>query len=222
MSASETRPTGDDQAIDPWLEKVYHAGSSDDLMAHYDNWATAYEQDLMAAGYRYLGIAGAFFGRHVPVDGQILDAGCGTGLMGEALAGAGYHGLVGLDPSAGMLDVARGKGCYERLIQGFLDSEIDGVEDASFDAAVALGVLTPGHAPPSSLEGMVRAVRPGGILIFSITTPAWEEGGFREAAEALDARGAWERLEATPVFRSMPYSKTEGELTCRIYVYRRT
>lgn len=209
------------QRIDPWLDKVYQARDAAEVGAHYDAWAAAYERDLMAAGYRYPAVGAALIGRHVPVGARILDGGCGTGLMGEALAAVGYGGIVGLDPSEGMLGVARAKGCYDMLVQGLLGAEIDGVEAASFDACISFGVLTPGHAPPEALTGMVWATKPGGWLIFSVSRPAWDGGGFREAAGALSDAGAWEAVETSAVIRSMPYSETEGHLEARIHVYRK-
>ena len=189
--------------------------------ARYDDWAVDYERDLMAAGYRYPPVGAALVARHVPTGARILDGGCGTGLMGEALAAVGYDDVVGLDLSEGMLAVARAKGCYAEMLHGALGETIDGVADGSLDACVSFGVLTPGHAPPESLRGMVKAVKPGGWLVFSISEPAWDEGGFREIAEALEDEGAWRRVEASAPIHAMPYSETEGHLTARIYVYRK-
>lgn len=208
-------------AVDPWLDRVYHAKDAAEVGAHYDRWAEAYERDLMAAGYRYPAIAAALVARHVPKDATLLDAACGTGLMGEALAAVGYRDLIGLDLSSGMLKVAEAKGCYGRLIETGLGATIEGVADGSLGGCLCLGVLTPGHAPPESLTGLARAIAPGGVLVCSISTPAWEEGGFRAALEALEADGTYERLEETPAFRVMPYSTTEGQLTAKLYACRR-
>ena len=208
-------------AIDPWLEKVYQADSDAEVSAHYDAWAREYERDLMAAGYRYPPVGAALIVRHTSPDAVILDGGCGTGLMGEALAAVGYRRLIGLDLSDGMLAVAAEKGCYERLIKGALGETIDGVEAESLDACVSFGTLTPGHAPPESLNGMLKAVKPGGVLIFSVSRPAWEEGGFGALAEDLEAAGRWRCVDRSAVIHAMPYSETEGDLTAQIHVYRK-
>jgi len=209
-------------AIDPWLEKVYRADGEAALGAHYDAWARDYERDLMAAGYRYPPVGAALVARHLAVDARILDGGCGTGLMGEALAAVGYRRLIGLDLSEGMLEVARAKGCYERLIKGALGARIDGVAAESVDACISFGTLTPGHAPPDSLRGMLEAVKPGGGLIFSVSRPAWEDGGFGALAEDLEAAGRWRCIERSAEIRAMPYSAAEGRLTAQIHVYRKT
>lgn len=208
--------------IDPWLEKVYQARDAGEVGAHYDAWAADYERDLMAAGYRYPPVGAALIARHVPRAARILDGGCGTGLMGEALAAAGYGDLVGLDLSDGMLSVARAKGCYGEVIQGALGETIEGIADASLDACISFGVLTPGHAPPESLIGMLRATKPSGVLAFSLSGPAWQDGGFREMVERLEGEGAGAELDRSDWFRVMPYSESEGTLKGRIHVYRKS
>ena len=89
--------------------------------------------------------------------------------------------------------------------------------DDRFAASTALGVLTPGHAPPTALDEMLRVTRPGGHLIFTVSRPAFEDGGFKAH---MDAKGLWEALETTPSFRAIPGSKTEGDLEARFFVYR--
>ena len=49
--------------------------------------------------------------------GTVVDVGCGTGLMGEALQG-GFSRLLGIDLSSAMLGQARLKGCYDSLVEG--------------------------------------------------------------------------------------------------------
>jgi predicted TPR repeat methyltransferase len=54
--------------------------------------------------------------RHLPeTDARILDAGCGTGLVGEILKCKGFDDVVGIDFSPSMLDQAAEKGVYRSL-----------------------------------------------------------------------------------------------------------
>lgn len=102
---------------------------------------------------------------------RVLDVGCGTGavaLLAQELAGTEGH-VVALDPSAGMLDVAREAG-VERLIRG-LGDRLPFADD-SFD------MVTMGYAlrHVADLEGCFReyyrVVKPGGkILLLEITKP---------------------------------------------------
>jgi len=207
--------------IETWLERVYAAGGEratlDEL---YDEWAQDYDRQLWASGNPYIAIATGFVGRHVPdFDARILDAGCGTGNMAQVLHQMGYRNLEGLDPSRGMLAVAQKKEIYQALHPIYLSSRID-LPDASFDAVVAAGVLTHGHAPPESLDGMLRLTRPGGVIVFSLSRIAYEEQGFAAKMEQLDSAGAWQRLDQSGLFRTYPFSQKEAHLrhwvfTCR-------
>ena len=49
---------------------------------------------------------------------EILDAGCGTGLVGIALLRCGYRHIDGFDLSEGMVAKARQTGAYRSLIGG--------------------------------------------------------------------------------------------------------
>ena len=207
---------------DRWLDKVYGAESADQLMVHYEEWAATYERDLFGTGYRLPAIAAGLVCRFLAdKEARILDAGCGTGLIAEALAPLGYRNLEGLDLSDSMLAVAGQKGLYKATHLLGLGPHID-LPDETFDAVISFGVLTLGHAPPESLVGMVRIAKPGGVLIFSVSTPALAEGGYSEMLQKLAEASRWTPLEATEPFRSMPYSKTEGHLTHRVFAYRKS
>ena len=102
----------------------------------------------------------------MPRDARILDAGAGTGLVGEILASMGYRRMVAMDLSQGMLEEARKKGVYEDFHQMVMGETLD-YETGSFDAVITVGVLTVGHAPASSLDELVRvttAQRPHRLL----------------------------------------------------------
>ncbi|HZB83387.1 MAG TPA: hypothetical protein VE288_11175, partial [Rubrobacteraceae bacterium] len=74
------------------------AKNSQEVAEIYDNWAEDYERRILSYGYSTPAVTAGFFGRYVePRDGTtVLDAGAGTGMMGEILAPLGYHNLVGI------------------------------------------------------------------------------------------------------------------------------
>ena len=140
--------------LETWLARVYAAdGDHATLQTLYDEWASDYDQQLWASGNPYIAIAAGFTGRLVQdFDARILDAGCGTGNMAQILTQMGYRNIDGLDPSAGMLAVARNKQLYRQLHRLYLEQHI-ALPESSYDAVVAAGVLTHGHAPPEALDG---------------------------------------------------------------------
>jgi len=208
--------------LETWLGRVYQAdGDLEQLQTLYDEWARDYDQQLWASGNPYIAIATGLVGRHLQdYDAKILDAGCGTGNMAQVLHQMGYRNIEGLDASAGMLEIARKKEIYQQLHQLYLNEHIDLPED-SYDAIVASGVLTHGHAPPAALDGMLEIARQGAPVVFSLSLIAFEEHGFRQKIEALEASGAWQKLDQSLLFRTYPFSDQEAHLRHWVLAYRK-
>ena len=201
------------------LQQVYGAKSHDQLRAIYDDWAARYDQDLQVFGYSYPPVIAGLVARYVREPAApILDAGAGTGIVGQVLAILGYTRLTGIDLSDGMLAVARGKGVYAELKNQTLGGRLDLADDA-FAAVVSAGVLTTGHAPPACFDELIRVTRPGGHLIFTLSLPVYEQGGFRSKLEALAAQGRWRGIETTPTWCSLPRAPSHASVTARAYVF---
>ncbi len=185
------------------LDEVYAAKGPDEVARTYDAWAETYDAEMAGLGYRHPTICLALLARHLPAGaGPILDAGAGTGLLGEWLRITGYAPIEGVDISPGMLAVAARKGVYDRLDQGDLAARLP-FEDGRFAAAVCAGVFTTGHVGPEGLDDLLRVVRPGGILVLTVKDTIWA-GGFADRIETLAAGGRIERLDQTPPYSSMP------------------
>ena len=109
---------------------------------------------------------------------SVLDVGCGTGTFGVLLAGEGFD-VVGVDPAAASLDVARGKpgaGKVRWLHGDATTLPPLQVDLATMTANVAQVFLTD-EAWAATLEGVRAAVVPGGHLVFETRDPArraWE------------------------------------------------
>ncbi len=90
---------------------------------------------------------------------RVLDVGCGTGLNFSRLPS---H-VVGIDPSAGLLRIARRRA--KRLAMGTGQSLP--FPDASFDRVLSTYVLTTVPDWPRALNEMARVLRPGGRLVLT-------------------------------------------------------
>jgi SAM-dependent methyltransferase len=204
------------------LDAVYQSGGDrDKLDRAYDDWARDYDRDLWASGNPYVAVMAGMAGRYIrDRTARVLDAGCGTGNMAELLRLLGYTTIVGIDASEGMLAAARAKGCYAELHRMLLGAEID-LPGESFDAVTAAGVLTHGHAPPESLDGLLAVAKPGAPIIFSISKVAMEDGGFGPKIGELERAGAWALEERSAPFRSYPFSPRYADLRHWINVYRK-
>ena len=108
--------------------------------------------------------------------GQALDLGCGTGLMGERLRGK-VDWLVGIDLSAAMVAEARRKTIYDHLEKAELMAFLRD-RPPEFDLITAADVLIYCGALPPLLAAMVPALRPGGLLVFSLEAHEGEEAVF--------------------------------------------
>jgi len=205
---------------DRWLARVFGASNTEDLIRSYDEWAASYDADMVSIGYTNPSVAAALVTRYAPaLDSRILDAGVGTGILGEILAILGYRELAGIDISEGMLAKARDRGVYRDLRQGLLGEALE-FADASFDAIVSIGVFVGGHAPPTAFDELVRITRSGGHMIFTVAASAWEDGGFRAKIETLEGARRLRGVEVTGPYRPMPLSPTEGSFRTRCFVYR--
>lgn len=190
------------------LDAVYGATNPTELAAAYDQWADSYDADMADVGYRHPVVALALLTRYLPVGtAPILDAGAGTGLIGELLGILGYPVVDALDASLGMLEVARSKGAYREFHHAFLGEPLP-FADARYAAAISTGVFTTGHVGTEGLPELFRAVQPGGLIIVTVKMTLWESG-FPEFLAEQESRGIVRLLEVTPSYASMP----AGEVT---------
>ncbi len=95
-----------------------------------------------------------------------LDAGCGTGLCGPLVRPYFSH-LVGVDLSSGMLDAAGRLGVYDELVKMEL-TEYLAANKSVFDVILAADTLIYFGALDEVLNQAHEALKPGGLLIFTI------------------------------------------------------
>ncbi|GCE18860.1 bifunctional 2-polyprenyl-6-hydroxyphenol methylase/3-demethylubiquinol 3-O-methyltransferase UbiG [Dictyobacter kobayashii] len=109
------------------------------------------------------------FGRHALAQQEILEVGCGGGLICRELARRGAV-MTGLDPTKGALDDARRYIQQARLghnvsfDQGYAESLP--YADGSFSVIVCLDVLEHVSDLKTTLHEIARVLAPGGIFIF--------------------------------------------------------
>lgn len=113
---------------------------------------------------------------------SVIDVGCGTGELAVRLARRGV-GVVGVDPAAASLDVARRKAGAERVrwIEGDATRIAAELPTASADLAVMTGnvaqVFVADDDWLATLAAIHASLRPGGHLVFETRRPevrAWE------------------------------------------------
>ena len=100
-------------------DKVLNAKSLEDISEAYGSWAKTYDQDLLENfGYQAPARSVELLSKYLPMEeAVVLDAGCGTGLVGQLLAKARKFQIDGAGYSQSMLNEAQAKGCYRALQQ---------------------------------------------------------------------------------------------------------
>ena len=192
-----------DDKHDGLLGAVYGAAGTKEVAELYDEWAGSYDAEMAAVGYRHPTICLALMARHVPRGAApILDAGAGTGAIGEWLKIIGYPVIEALDISAGMLAAAEKKNVYSALHNIALGGPLP-FADASFAGIISAGVFTSGHVGAEGLDELIRICRPGGAIVLTVKDALWQ-AGFNERVTALEATGRISRAEETAPYLSMP------------------
>ena len=149
---------------------AYECQSIADITTCYDTWAEIYDQDLTPHYDTPSRAAQQVSQYWDDKTVTILDVGCGTGLMGQALANLGYINIEGLDVSRGMLEVARQKQCYSRLFEFNLiqDNLLNDPDVEKYSAIISAGCITFGHAPAHILARIFAWLKPGGIFHITV------------------------------------------------------
>ncbi len=203
MSNDEGRKLG--------LDDAYGVRTPEDNRRLYRDWADTYESDFMAPrGYVYHdGVAG-LFATEGNTSGPVLDVGCGTGAVGEALqraiAGGDYptaavEAIDGIDLSPEMLAVAATKGVYRDLAEADLTQPLT-IADDTYGGVISAGIFTHGHLSAAPLDELIRIAAPNALFAIGINAEHYVEKGFeaffaeRSAASLITAP----RLEEIRVY----------------------
>ncbi|MBG0812084.1 methyltransferase domain-containing protein [Methylosinus sp. H3A] len=141
------------------------------IAACFDKYAPDFDRHLVETlGYRLpetLQPLLAATGRAFP---RILDLGCGTGLAAKMLASFGEE-IIGVDLSPRMLDKARERQIYARLIEQDIEEFLPGSGER-FDLVVALDMVIYLGDLAALFAGVGARLVPGGVFAFSFETGA--------------------------------------------------
>ncbi|MFT5741642.1 MAG: SAM-dependent methyltransferase [Gammaproteobacteria bacterium] len=134
-------------------------------------------------------------------DIKVIDFGCGTGLVGAALAKRGFNTIDGADISKGMLEQARVKSVYRNLMQIDLTAGT-GLVKQCYDAGLCIGSMGAGHVGSRHLPGMLRSIKPGGLFVIIINGMHYGPEGFDRAFAGFEDKGLWQ-IKRTESFNYM-------------------
>ncbi len=140
----------------------------------FDAYAATFDQHLLS-GLSYTipaemveALASVQRGAAEPWD--VLDLGCGTGLVGAAIASRSRR-LVGIDLAEKMLEQARARQLYTELRCTDLLAALGDSEAGTFDVVTAADVFIYVGKLDDLARAVRRVLRAGGLFAFSVETP---------------------------------------------------
>lgn len=145
--------------------------------ALFDDYASRFDKHLVGElKYRVPKRVAEFIReRHPDLDVDVLDLGCGTGLLGVYLGRIGGS-FIGVDVSAKMLAEAARHGIYSELRHGDLMSALHQAAPASFDYVTANDVFVYVGDLAEIIPAARSALRTNGALVFSCEAADDNEG----------------------------------------------
>lgn len=190
--------------------------NSDDVAQYYDEWAEDYDRTLAEWRYQAPEQAAARLREQLAPDSVVLDAGCGTGLTGKALAAAGFRTIDGMDLSRRSLEIAEALDVYRSLIHVDMQALPLPYADNSYDGLACVGVLT--YVPDSAaiLHEFCRVLKPGGVMLLTQRSDVLVERDFPATLEALRREGF---LQGSHVSGPMAYLPENDEFRDEIKVH---
>jgi predicted TPR repeat methyltransferase len=140
----------------------------DYIVAYFDRFAPGFDKHLVEKlGYHVPGALAELVRTRLEAGARVLDLGCGTGLMGKALAGCALE-LVGIDLSPRMLERAKERGLYAQLMLDDVGEALDRIPPASFRAAFAADVFVYIGELDRLFRRVARVLEARGLFGFSV------------------------------------------------------
>ena len=158
-----------------------------ETIAVYADWADTYDADVIGRGYRTPERLAAALALHCAPNVETLDFGCGTGIGGAALRRVGFDTIDGTDITAEMLEKAQARGIYRKTWQS--SPEDMGFAAGTYQVVVAVGVISLGAAPASTLASLLAQMDRGGLLALSFNDPTLNDETYTAALAAEVSQG---------------------------------
>lgn len=167
------------------LENAYLLQTPEDNISYYDQIADSYDADFaQMLGYALpKAVANTFRSLGAIEDSPVLDVGCGTGLLAQALNSDDLT-IDGIDISDAMLDVARDKDQYRHLFKVDLTRPLE-PKFGEYGAILSSGTFTHGHLGPEALVQLLSIASKNALFIVTINKLHYTRLGFESTINKL-------------------------------------
>ena len=165
---------------------IYKLKTSEELLKYYQNWTdkNKYNKDMVDWNYTAPQETVSVLRKYaLKKNSRILDAGCGTGLVGIELKKYGYSNIEGVDFSQSMLDLVP-QNIYQKIEKIDLNKPLK-FKHNIYDVVMCVGTFTYGHVKPHALDEIIRITKNKGLVCFTINEGIYEEYGFDKKIKEL-------------------------------------
>ena len=171
---------------------IYKLKTSEELLKYYQDWTNnnKYNKDMVDWNYTAPQETVSVLKKYsFNKNFKILDAGCGTGLVGIELKKYGYLNIDGVDFSQNMLDLVP-QDIYKKIEKVDLNKPLK-FQDNMFDVVMCVGAFTYGHVKSQALDKLIRIIKNRGLICFTINEGIFEEYGFDSKIKELSNNKSW-------------------------------
>ena len=171
---------------------IYKIKKPEELLKYYQDWTdnNKYNKDMVDWNYTAPQETVSVLKKYaLNKNSKILDAGCGTGLVGIQLKKYGYLNIEGVDFSQSMLDLVP-QNIYKKIEKIDLNKPLK-FKNNIYDIVMCVGTFTYGHVKPHALDEIIRITKNKGLICFTINEGIYEEYGFDKKIKELTKNKLW-------------------------------
>ena len=175
---------------------IYKLKTKEKVLNYYINWTkkNKFNKDMNDWNYQAPQNTVKLFDQHAPNKNiNILDAGCGSGLVGIELQKFGYSKITGVDFSQNMLDLIP-QNIYQNLELIDLNETLK-YQDNYFDAITCVGTFTYGHVKACALDEFIRIIKKKGLICFTINEGIYRKYEFDKKLDQLTKDSMWKIID---------------------------
>jgi len=176
--------------------EIYKLKTPEQLLKYYQGWTNnnKYNKDMVDWNYTAPQEAVSVLKKYAfNKNFKILDAGCGTGLVGIELKKHGYTNIEGVDFSQNMLGLVP-NGLYKKIEKVDLNKLLK-FKDNTYDVVMCVGTFTYAHVKTQALDELIRIIKNNGLICFTINEGIYEEYGFDKKIKELSDKKYWKVKE---------------------------
>jgi ubiquinone/menaquinone biosynthesis C-methylase UbiE len=171
---------------------IYKIKKPEELLKYYQDWTdnNKYNKDMVDWNYTAPQETVSVLRKYaLDKNSKILDAGCGTGLVGIELKKYDYSNIEGVDFSQSMLDLIP-QNIYKKIEKIDLNKPLK-FKNNIYDVVMCVGTFTYGHVKPHALDEIIRITKNKGLICFTINEGIYEEYGFDKKIKELTNNKLW-------------------------------